>query len=107
MQLFCNMDTDMRIFTEQALKEFAQTHPESKVALQVWSKIVKKSEWRNFADVKKTFNSVDSVGEQRYVFNLKGNEYRLVAVIKFTIGYIYVRFFGTHKEYEKINCKEV
>ena len=73
----------------------------------MWSKIVKKSEWRNFADVKKTFNSVDSIGEQRYVFNLKGNEYRLVAVIKFTIGYVYVRFFGTHKEYEKINCKEV
>lgn len=62
MQLFCNMDTDMRIFTEQALKEFAQTHPESKVALQVWSKAVKKSDWKNFADVKKTFNSVDAIG---------------------------------------------
>ena len=82
-------------------------HPESRAALQVWSKAVRKSEWKNFADVRKTFNSVDSVGGQRYVFNIKGNEYRLVAVIKFTIGYVYVRFFGTHKEYEKINCKEV
>ena len=101
------MLVDMRIFTEKALKEYAEANPAAKTALQVWSKIVKKSEWRNFADVKKTFNSVDSIGEQRYVFNLKGNEYRLVAVIKFTIGYVYVRFFGTHKEYEKINCKEV
>ena len=67
----------MRIFTEQALKEFAQTHPESKVALQVWSKAVKKSDWKNFADVKKTFNSVDAIGGQRYVFNVKGNEYSL------------------------------
>ena len=101
------MNLDMRIFTEQALKEFVRRHPESRAALQVWSKAVRKSEWKNFADVRKTFNSVDSVGGQRYVFNIKGNEYRLVAVIKFTIGYVYVRFFGTHKEYEKINCKEV
>ena len=101
------MLVDMRIFTEKALKEYAEANPSAKSALQVCSKIVKKSEWRNFSDVKKTFNSVDSIGEQRYVFNLKGNEYRLVAVIKFTIGYVYIRFFGTHKEYEKVNCKEV
>ena len=101
------MLVDMRIFTEKALKEYAEANPSAKSALQVWSKIVKKSELRNFSDVKKTFNSVDSIGEQRYVFNLKENEYRLVAVIKFTIGYVYIRFFGTHKEYEKVNCKEV
>lgn len=97
----------MRIFTEKALKEYSEANPSAKTALQVWSKIVKKSDWGNFADVRKTFNSVDYVGDQRYVFNIKGNEFRLVAVIKFTIGYVYVRFFGTHKEYEKINCKEV
>ena len=98
---------DMRIFTEQALKLYAEAHPSARTALQMWSKIVKKSQWRNFSDVKKTFNCVDSVGDQIYVFNLKGNDYRLVAVIKFTIGYVYIRFFGTHKEYEKIDCKEI
>lgn len=68
----------MRIFTEQALKEYAEEHPDSKVALQEWVTIVKKSEWACFADIKKTFNSADSVGNQHYVFNVKGNNYRLV-----------------------------
>jgi len=94
----------MRVFTEQRLKEYADEHPESKIALQDWVSTVKKSEWTCFADIKKTFNSVDSIGNQRYVFNIKGNNYRLVVVIKFTIGFVYVRFIGTHAEYDKINC---
>ena len=87
----------MRIFTEQAIKEYAERHPESKVALQDWVQKVKKSEWSCFADVKKTFNSVDNVGNQRYVFN----------VIKFTIRFVYVRFIGTHKEYDRIDCRNI
>ena len=94
----------MRIFTEQRLKEFVEKHPESKVALQDWVCTVKKSNWTCFADIKKTYNSVDSIGNQRYVFNIKGNYYRLVVVIKFTILFVYIRFIGTHKEYDKINC---
>ena len=92
----------MRIFTEQAIKEYAEKHPESKVALQDWVQKVKKSEWSCFADIKKTFNSVDNVGNQRYVFNIKGNSYRLIVVIKFTIKFVYIRFIGTHAEYDKI-----
>ena len=63
----------MRIFTEQAIKEYAEAHPDAKVALQEWTTIVKRSEWTCFADVKKTFNSVDNIGNQHYVFNIKGN----------------------------------
>jgi mRNA interferase HigB len=94
----------MRIFTEQKLKEYVEQHPESKVALQDWASIVKHSTWACFADVKKTFNSVDNIGNQRYVFNIKGNNYRLIVVIKFTIQFVYIRFIGTHTEYDKINC---
>ncbi|OPZ26586.1 MAG: mRNA interferase HigB [Bacteroidetes bacterium ADurb.BinA174] len=92
----------MRIFTEQTLKEYIIKVPESKIALQEWVSIVKKSEWKNFADIKNTFNSVDSVGNQRYVFNIKGNQFRLVVIIKFTIQFVYIRFIGTHAEYEII-----
>ena len=95
----------MRIFTEQALKEYAENHPDSKVALQEWTTIVKRSKWTCFADIKKTFNSVDNVGNQHYVFNIKGNNYRLVVVIKFTIQFVYIRFIGTHKEYDKIDLQ--
>ena len=92
----------MRIFTEQALKEYAEKNPSSRVARQEWVAKVKRSEWKCFADVKSTFNSVDNVGNQHYVFNLKGNDYRLIVVIKFTIKFVYVRFIGTHAEYDKI-----
>lgn len=98
----------MRIFTEQALKEYAEAHPDVKAALQEWVTTVKKSEWTCFADVKKTFNSVDNIGSQHYVFNIKGNNYRLIAVIKFTIKFVYIRFVGTHAEYDKIiDCSKV
>ena len=98
----------MRIFTEQALKEYAEAHPDAKVALQEWAATVKRSKWACFADIKKTFNSVDNVGNQHYVFNIKGNNYRLVVVIKFTIRFVYIRFIGTHAEYDKIaDCSKI
>lgn len=97
----------MRIFTEQALKEYAGKYPDSKVALQEWITIVKRSKWKSFADIKATFNTVDSVGSQRYVFNIKGNSFRLVAVVKFTIGFVYIRFIGTHSEYDRIDCRTI
>jgi mRNA interferase HigB len=93
----------MRIFTEQRLKEYAEEHPESRIALQDWISTVKKSNWTCFADVRKTYNSVDGIGNQRYVFNIKGNSYRLVVIIKFTIGFVYIRFVGTHSEYNEID----
>ncbi|HBX89547.1 MAG TPA: type II toxin-antitoxin system HigB family toxin [Marinilabiliaceae bacterium] len=92
----------MRIFTEQRLKEYIKDNPKSTIALQEWVVTVKRSEWRCFADIKRTFNSVDNVGNGRYLFNIKGNDYRLVVLIKFTIQFVYIRFVGTHKEYNKI-----
>lgn len=97
----------MRIFTEQAIKEYSERVPDSKVALQDWVSKVKKAKWSCFADMKKTFNSVDNVGNQHYVFNIKGNSYRLVVVVKFVIGFVYVRFVGSHSEYDKIDCKNI
>lgn len=97
----------MRIFTEQTLKAFVAKHPDAQTALQEWTMIVKQSNWTCFADIKKTFNSVDSVGNQRYVFNIKGNNYRIVVVIKFTIHFVYIRFVGTHSEYDKIDCSTI
>ncbi len=98
----------MRIFTEQALQEYAEAHPDAKVALQEWTTTVKKSKWTCFADVKRTFNSVDNIGNQHYVFNIKGINYRLIVVIKFTIQFVYVRFIGTHAEYDKItDCSKI
>ncbi len=92
----------MRIFTEQRLKEYIEDNPQSKIALQEWVATVKRAEWHCFADIKQAYNSVDNVGNGRYVFNIKGNDYRLVVLIKFNIQFIYIRFVGTHNEYDKI-----
>lgn len=97
----------MRIITEEPLKLYIASHPDAKTPLQEWVKEVKAAKWRNFADVKKSFNSVDNVGNQHYVFNIKGNKYRLVVVIKFTISWVYIRFIGTHSEYDKIDCANI
>lgn len=92
----------MRIFTERQLKEYIEKEPKSRTAIQEWVSIVKRAEWSCFADVKSTFNSVDNVGNQHYVFNIKGTVYRLVVVIKFTIKFVYIRFIVRHEDYEKI-----
>ncbi len=64
-------------------------------------------DWEDFWAVKKTFNSVDSVGNDRYVFNVGGNKYRIVAMIHFTKRTIYLRFIGTHAQYNRIDCKNI
>lgn len=97
----------MRVITEEPLKLYIAKHPDTETALQNWLKIVKEANWENFADVKKSFNSVDYVGNQHYVFNIKGNNHRLVVVIKFTIKWVYIRFIGTHAEYDKIDCSTI
>ena len=97
----------MRIIAHRTLVMFYTKHADAKTAIEEWFHKTKKANWESFADIKKTFNSVDSVGGQRYVFNIKGNEYRLVAVIKFTIGFVYIRFIGTHSEYDRIDINTI
>ena len=99
----------MRIISHRKLKEFYETpgRDDSKVALERWYEITSSAEWNSFSDVKADFGSVDSVGNQHYVFNIRGNMYRLVIVIKFVMGCVFIRFVGTHEEYEKINAATI
>lgn len=94
----------MRIISRNKILEFIARYPDSDVALEEWYAKTKRAEWTCFADLKRTFNSADNVGNQHYVFNIKGNNYRLVAVVKFTIKTVFLRFIGTHSEYDKIDC---
>ncbi|MFA5300386.1 MAG: type II toxin-antitoxin system HigB family toxin [Lutibacter sp.] len=97
----------MRIVTFKKIKEFVGKHASSDVALRDWYFKAKRSEWNTLNDMKQTFNSVDYVGNNRYVFNIKGNDYRLVAIIIFASSKIYIRFIGTHSEYDKIDCSNI
>ena len=97
----------MRIVTYKRITEFIEKHSDSKTALNDWYHKASKSIWQNLADVKMTFNSADYVGNERFVFNIKGNQYRLVVIIIFASQKIYIRFIGTHNEYNKIDCSQI
>lgn len=97
----------MRIIARSTLIEYYTLNPDSRTALEEWFQKTRQAKWTCFADVRRTFGSADSVGNQRYVFNIRGNNYRLVAVVKFTIQTVYIRFVGTHPEYDKIDVKTI
>jgi mRNA interferase HigB len=92
----------MRIISKSTLINYYLKNEQAKTALELWYRETKKAKWSNFSDIKNTFNSVDSVGNQHYVFNIKGNDFRLIVVIQFTISTVLIRFVGTHIEYDKI-----
>lgn len=92
----------MRIITYKRIREFVLLHADSEMALNLWFHTVSVKDWDNFNEVKRDFNSVDFVGNHRFVFNIKGNKYRLVAIISFNAKKVYIRFIGTHSEYDKI-----
>ena len=97
----------MRVIAHRTLVKFYMKRPDAKTAVENWYIKATSANWRSFADVKNDFNSVDSVGNQHYVFNIKGNYYRLVVVIKFQIKMVYIRFIGTHSDYDKIDCSNI
>ena len=94
--------TEMRIIAKKTLVRYYGEHKDAETALEEWNERVEKARWDSFADVKLSFHSADYVGGNRIVFNIKGNKYRLVALVLFRNKMVYIRFIGTHQEYEKI-----
>lgn len=100
--IFVRKLNGMRIIARSTLVAYYTKNPQAKTALEDWYEKTKTAQWNCFADIKRTFNNVDSVGNKRYVFNIKGNDYRLIVLIKFTVSHVLIRFVGTHAEYDKI-----
>ena len=98
----------MRIITFARIIEFTKEHHGADIALRDWYKKTEKSNWTCFADIKHTFSSVDSAGNNRFIFNIKGNEFRLIAIVIFASKKVYIRFIGTHNQYDKIkDCSKI
>lgn len=108
-KLFHIFAAKMRIVSHRRLVEFysSEGHGDSQAALERWYDIAEKAEWGNLSDIKVDFPATDYVGNQHFVFNIRGNKYRLVVVVKFTIGHIFIRFVGTHSEYDKIDASTI
>jgi len=94
----------MHVITQSRIWEAKEKYPESASALDGWYRVIKKNEFRGFAELKKSFNSVDKVGEL-FVFDIAGNKLRLITTIHFQRKKIYIRHILTHKEYDKNNWK--
>ncbi len=97
----------MVVITKTAITYFGKNHASAADALNDWYNITLKANWQNLADIKRTFNSVDYVGNERFVFNIKRNRYRIVAMIFFDIRTVFIRFIGTHAEYDKIDATTI
>lgn len=92
----------MRVVTYKRIQEFSEKYADAESPLNFWYYTVAAKEWDNLNELKQDFNSVDYVGNHRFVFNIKGNDYRLVAIISFNAKKVYIRFIVTHSEYDKI-----
>jgi mRNA interferase HigB len=100
----------MRIIAKRTLRQFWETHPRgaaAKVPLQVWHSTVGGADWATPADVKATYRDASILKESRVVFNISGNRYRLVARINYPYRVVYVRFVGTHEEYDAIDAETI
>jgi mRNA interferase HigB len=90
----------MHVISRKKLKDAASRHIDFEGPLDAWFRIAKKAEWKKLMDVRKTFSSADAVGKWT-VFNIKGNEYRLIAEINYPFRRIYIRHVLTHAEYDR------
>jgi mRNA interferase HigB len=97
----------MRIIAKSALRAFWEKHRDAEIPLKTWYKIVEKSDWSNAHEVKKIYSDASAVGSNRVVFNIKGNHYRIVVYIVFKYRKLFIRFVGTHQQYDRINVKTI
>ena len=97
----------MRVIAKRRLREFWERHPAARGPLLAWFREVEREDWDTPAAVKAKYRSASIVGDDRVVFNVKGNAFRLVVRIDYARRVVYVRFIGTHAEYDAVNVKEV
>ncbi|HQI05890.1 MAG TPA: type II toxin-antitoxin system HigB family toxin [bacterium] len=97
----------MNIVALSTLKTFWTKHPDSQEQLKSWYAEMKRSSFKNPHEIKERYRSADAVGENRIVFNIKGNKYRLIVKFDYIRQKGFVRFIGTHDEYNKVNAEEI
>ena len=99
----------MRIISKKKLKDFWENekYSHSEQPLRAWYPEISKANFNNMAEIKRHYGNLSVIGNDRVVFNIGGNKYRLIVKIKFDMKIIFIRFIGTHKQYDNINSKEI
>ena len=97
----------MRVISLKTLKLFWKKHPDAEKPLRAWYAEARKARWRSPQDIKAEYRPASILSNDRVVFNIKGDTYRLVIAVKYEFQIAYIRFVGTHAEYDKINAEEI
>ena len=96
-----------RILSKRTLRDFWEKEQDARSYLETWYESVKKANWTKPSDIKKFYTTVSILKGSRVLFNIKGNTYRLVAKINYQKSWLFIRFIGTHEEYDKINAENI
>lgn len=96
-----------RIIAKRTIVEFWESYPESKIYLETWYDSIKQMEWSNPSEVKEFYAKASILKNSRVVFNIKGNDFRLVVKIEYKKKWIFIRFIGTHEQYDQIDANTI
>jgi mRNA interferase HigB len=97
----------LRVIAKKVLREFWQKHADSEQQLKTWYQEACSANWRNTKDIKKVYPGASILADNRVVFNIKGNHYRLIIRINYDYQIVWVRFIGTHSEYDRIDASKI
>lgn len=97
----------MRIVAKSTLRKFWERHPEVENQLTAWYNEARKANWKSPNEIKREYPSASIIEGSRMVFNIKGNHYRLIVKINYEFEIIWIRFIGTHKQYDKVDAKTI
>lgn len=97
----------MRVIAKKILRDFLEAHADSEQQLKSWFQETIKAEWKSLNEIKQEYPSASILTDNRVVFNIKGNNYRLIVKINYDYHMVWIRFIGTHAEYDKINANKI
>jgi len=97
----------VRIIARSTLRNFWEKYPDSEQSLKAWFYEASRAQWQSPSDIKSLYRNASIIANNRVVFNIKGNDYRLIVHVRYDVSIIFIRFVGTHKEYDKIDAATI
>jgi mRNA interferase HigB len=97
----------MRVIALKHIRDFCQKHPRAEQSLLAWAEEARRASWQTPQDIKQHYRTASFLGHNRVVFNIKGNEYRLVVAVAYRVQAVYIKFIGTHAAYDAIDALTV
>jgi mRNA interferase HigB len=97
----------LRVIAKKTLKDFLSKYPDCEQQLKAWYQEAEDANWKGPTDLKRDYPSASIIGDNRIIFNIKGNQYRLILRSNYNYGMVWIRFIGTHKQYDKIDATKI